>query len=95
MNLYVSNLGEKTTNETLKAAFVAHGEVSSAEIIKDHFTGYSRGFAFVEMPNVAEANAAISQVHGSTIDGQTVSVKEAKPKTEHKGSYPARDKSRR
>jgi RNA recognition motif-containing protein len=90
MNLYVSNLGEKTTDESLKAAFVTHGQVSSAKIIKDHFTGYSRGFAFVEMPNEAEANNAISKLNGSSIDGQIISVKEAKPKVEHKGSYPAR-----
>ena len=93
MNLYISNLGEKTTDETLRTAFVTHGQVSSAKVIKDHFTGYSRGFAFVEMPNDAEANAAISNLNGSSIDGQIVSVKESKPKIEHKGSYPARNKA--
>ena len=95
MNLYVSNLGENTTDESLRAIFAEHGEVNSSKIVKDHFTGYSRGFAFVEMPNDTEANAAISKIDGSMIDGQSISVKEARPKTEHKGSYPARDKSKR
>ena len=95
MNLYVSNLGEKATDDTLLAIFKPHGEVASAKIIKDHFTGYSRGFAFVEMPNDTEANEAISKINGADFDGQTLSVKEARPKTEHKGSYPARDKSKR
>ena len=93
MNLYVSNLGEKTTDESLQAAFVTYGQVSSAKIITDHFTGYSRGFAFVDMPNDAEANTAMSALNGTSVDGQIISVKEAKPKIEHKGSYPARNRS--
>ena len=95
MNLYVSNLGEKTTDESLLAIFKSYGEVASAKIIKDHFTGYSRGFAFVEMPNDTEANEAITKINGTDFEGQTFSVKEARPKTEHKGSYPVRDKSKK
>ena len=95
MNLYVSNLGEKATDETLLAIFKPHGEVASAKIIKDHFTGYSRGFAFVEMPDSTEAKDAIEKIHGVDFNGQVLSVQEARPKTEHKGSYPARDRSKR
>ncbi len=87
MNIYVSNLGEKITDETLKAIFAQHGKVSSAKVITDHFTGYPRGFAFVEMPDETEAAAAIAKINGSEIEGQTVSAKEARPKEERKGSY--------
>lgn len=94
MNLYVSNLGEKVTDESLHAIFSTHGTVGSAKVITDHFTGYSRGFGFVDMPDDAEANNAISKINGTVVDGRSLAVKEAKPKTEHKGSYPARDKSK-
>ena len=94
MNLYISNLGDKITDESLRATFATYGEVGSAKVIKDHFTGYPRGFAFVEMPNEVEATVAISKINGTVIDGRSISVQEAKPKTEHKGSYPARDKSK-
>jgi RNA recognition motif-containing protein len=92
MNLYVSNLGEKITDDSLRAIFATHGEVGSATIVKDNFSGYSRGFAFVEMPNDTEAALAITRLHGSVLDGRSVSVEEARPQPEHKGSYPARSR---
>ena len=95
MNLYISNLGEKITDDSLHAIFSSHGAVESAKVITDHFTGYSRGFGFVEMKNDAEANTAIEKMNGSVIDGHSINVQEAKPKTEHKGSYPARDRSKK
>ncbi len=95
MNLYISNLGVQTTDESLKALFTSCGEVSSAKVIKDHFTGQSRGFAFVEMPNDAEANEAITKMNNAVLDEQNISVQEARPKTEHKGSYATKDKSKR
>ena len=59
MNLYVSNLGDQITDESLGAIFATHGKVASARIIKDRFNGYSRGFAFVHMPDDEEAQKAI------------------------------------
>ena len=90
MNLYISNLGEQITDESLRAIFATYGSVESATIVKDQFTGFSRGFAFVEMPDDAEANAAIVRLNGSVLNGRSVSVERAKPAPEHKGSYPAR-----
>jgi len=80
MNLYVSNLGDKITDESLEAIFAACGRVNSSRIIKDRFTGSSRGFAFIEMPNDAEARKAISKIDGSVVDGRNLSVQEAKPR---------------
>jgi RNA recognition motif-containing protein len=87
MNLYVSNLGDKITDESLGAIFATHGQVNSSKVIKDRFTGYSRGFAFVEMPNDTEAVNAISKIDGSVIDGRNVSVKEARPRPTQKESF--------
>jgi RNA recognition motif-containing protein len=80
MNLYVSNLGEQITDESLRAIFATHGEVSTSKIIKDHKTGNPRGFGFVDMPNDTEAQNAISKIHGTIVDGCNISVKEARPK---------------
>ncbi|HEX2609193.1 MAG TPA: RNA-binding protein [Flavisolibacter sp.] len=90
MNIYVSNLGDQITEASLHAAFSTHGEVSSAKIILDQFTGYPRGFGFVEMPDEAQATEAISKIDGAVINGRQISAKEAKPKETHKGSYPVR-----
>jgi RNA recognition motif-containing protein len=87
MNLYVSNLGDKITDESLRAVFATYGEVSSSKVIKDHFTGYSRGFAFVEMPNDTEAENAMTRINGTVVDGRNVSVKEANPKPTQKGTF--------
>jgi RNA recognition motif-containing protein len=80
MNLYISNLGEQITDESLRAIFATYGVVHSANIAKDQFTGFSRGFAFIEMPNDNEALAAISRINGSVLNGRSVSVEKAKPK---------------
>lgn len=93
MNLYISNLGEQITDESLRAIFATHGEVESATIIKDQFTGFSRGFAMVEMPNDIEATNAMARINGSVLNGRSVSVEKAKPTPEHKGSYPIRERS--
>lgn len=84
MNLYVSNLGEQITNESLEAIFATHGKVISARIIKDGFNGYSRGFAFVHMPNDEEAQKAMEKINGMVVNGRNVSVKPAKPDTAFK-----------
>ena len=91
MNLYVSNLDPQVTDEMLKEAFAAHGEVQSAKVILDQFTGYSRGFGFVEMSNETAATAAIEKINGTEMEGRAVYVKEARPKEDRKGSYPVRD----
>jgi RNA recognition motif-containing protein len=91
MNIYVSNLGFNVKDEDLKNLFTQHGEVSSAKVIMDNFSGQSRGFAFVEMPNDEEGQKAIDQLHNSELSSRTISVQVARPKEERKGSYPARN----
>lgn len=81
-NLYVGNLSAGVTDEDLRANFTKAGEVVSVAIIKDKFTGQSRGFAFVEMATEEGAKAAIQMFNGGTLDGNTISVNEARPKKE-------------
>lgn len=85
MNLYVGNLPFSTTNEELAAMFSEFGEVKGASIITDRMSGRSRGFGFVEMPNDAEAQAAISAMNNRDINGRPLTVNEARPKTEGGG----------
>ncbi|MEM6638479.1 MAG: RNA-binding protein [Pseudomonadota bacterium] len=80
MNIYVGNLAFTLTEDELRAAFAAHGEVSSAKIISDRDTGRSKGFGFVEMPNDGEANAAIESLNGEPLNGRPVRVNEARPR---------------
>lgn len=82
MNIYVGNISWDLTDEELKATFEAHGQVSSAKIITDKFTGRSRGFGFVEMPEKAEAEAAISGLNGKELKGREIVVNEARPRQE-------------
>ncbi len=85
MNIYVGNLSFRTADEGLRAAFAAHGEVSSARVITDRFTGESRGFGFVEMPDETEAKAAIQAMNGQDLDGRSLNVNEARPKEDRGG----------
>ncbi len=78
MNLYVSNLGDQITHESLRAIFATHGEVLSSEIIRDETTGGSVGFAFVEMPDDEEAQAAMEKINGMVVNGRNISVEEAR-----------------
>jgi len=82
MNIYVGNLAREATESDLREAFQAFGEVSSAAIIKDKFSGESRGFGFVEMPNKAEADKAISSLNGKGLKGRNLTVNEARPRTD-------------
>ena len=82
MNIYVGNLPLEATDEELRQAFEGFGEVASVNIIKDRYTGHSRGFAFVEMPTRAEAQAAISGLNSKEMKGRTLRVDEARPRTE-------------
>lgn len=78
--IYVGNLSFSTTDSGLRAAFEAHGQVSSAQIVMDRETGRPRGFGFVEMPNDEEAKKAIAAMDGATLDGRPLKVNEARPK---------------
>lgn len=80
MNIYVGNLPREATEDDLREAFEAFGQVTSAKIITDKFTGDSRGFGFVEMPNSSEAQAAISGLDGKDLKGRTLRVNEARPR---------------
>jgi len=82
MNIYIGNLSHSTTDEQLRQAFEEFGEVSSVNIIKDKYTGDPRGFAFVEMPSQDEAKAAIEGLNGQDLNGRTLNVNEARPRTE-------------
>ena len=85
MNIYVGNLSRDVSEAELKEAFQAFGEIQSCNIIKDKFTGESRGFGFVEMPNKEEAEKAISMLNGKDFKGRSLKVNEAKPRTEGSG----------
>jgi cold-inducible RNA-binding protein len=82
MNIYVGNLSWETTEEDLTTAFSAYGEVSSANVIKDNFSGRSKGFGFVEMPSKAEGQAAIDALNGKEIKGRNLTVNEARPRAD-------------
>ena len=78
MNIYAGSLSRETTEEQLREAFEAFGQVSTANIIKDKYSGESREFGFVEMPTKAEAEAAISGLNGTELNGKTIIVNEAR-----------------
>jgi len=80
MDIYVGNLAYSTNDETLKTAFAAYGEVASARVVSDRMTGRSKGFGFVEMPDRAQAQAAIDALNGKELDGRTLRVNESQPK---------------
>jgi cold-inducible RNA-binding protein len=84
MNIYVGNLAHQATEDDLRQAFEAFGQVESATIIKDKFSGESRGFGFVEMPSKTEAQNAITEMNGKDLLGRAVSVNEARPRTERR-----------
>jgi len=82
MNIYVGNVSRETTEDELRQAFEAFGQVTSVNIIKDRYSGESRGFAFVEMAVKSEAQTAINEVNGKQLGERTLSVNEARPRTE-------------
>ena len=82
MNIYVGNLSREATEENLKEAFEVFGEVNTVRVIKDNFTGRSKGFGFVEMPDKAEAQAAIEGLNGKDLKGRSLNVSEARPRSE-------------
>lgn len=88
MNIYISNLDQTVTKEALTDLFKQHGDVKTAEVVLDVFTGQPRGFAYVEMPVDADAENAINELNNYELNDRAISVQAAKPKVEHKGSYP-------
>ena len=80
MNIYVGNLSWGLKDQDLANLFAPFGEVSSAKIVMDKFTQRSKGFGFVEMPNDDQAQAAITQLNGSEIEGRNLVVNESRPK---------------
>jgi len=82
MNIYVGNLSHQATEDDLHKAFEAFGQVESANIIKDKFSGESRGFGFVQMPSKQEAQKAIEQMNGTDLMGRAVNVNEARPRAD-------------
>jgi len=79
MNIYVGNLSRNVTEEDLQEAFKDFGEVASVKMIKDRYSGESRGFGFVEMPDKAAAQSAIDGLNGKELKGQALKVNEARP----------------
>jgi RNA recognition motif-containing protein len=80
MNIYVGNLSYDVSEENLRQAFESFGQVTSARIIKDKYSGQSRGFGFVEMPEPTQAQAAINSLNGKELMGKQISVNEARPR---------------
>ncbi|HEX8315654.1 MAG TPA: RNA-binding protein [Flavisolibacter sp.] len=87
MNIYVGNLSWGLKDQDLTDLFTPFGEVASAKIVMDKFTQRSKGFGFVDMPNDEQAQAAISQLNGSEIDGRNLVVNESRPKEGGEGGF--------
>jgi RNA recognition motif-containing protein len=89
LNIYVGNLSYEVTEEELREEFTAFGEVTSASIIKDKYSGQSKGFAFVEMPLLSAGQAAINGLNGKILHNRQLAVSGARPRTDNtsRGSY--------
>lgn len=87
MNMYVGNLSFSVTEDDLKAVFSEFGEVVSVNIIKDKYSGKSKGFGFVEMPDNSEADKAIKSLNGSHLQGRDIKVNQATPRGERSSSH--------
>lgn len=82
MNIFVGNLSRDVTEDDLRNAFGAYGQVDKVSVLRDKFTGEPRGFGFVEMGSKAEAEAAIAGMNKKDLKGRSLNVNEARPKTE-------------
>ena len=85
MNIYVGNLSYEITQEDLQQAFEGFGQVESVKVIKDNYSGRSKGFGFVEMPDSAEGNSAIDGLNGKELKGRALKVDKARPRSEDRG----------
>ena len=81
MKIYVGNLSFQSTEDTIRALFAPHGEITEVSIVTDRETGRSRGFAFATMPQDSQAQAAITALNGQEVEGRALTVNEARPKT--------------
>jgi len=86
MKIYVGNLSPETNEEYLKQSFGAFGDVVSASVVMDHYSGKSRGFAFVEMASQANAEAAIAGLNGKELNNRTIIVNEARPRKDDRNT---------
>jgi len=86
MNIHVGNLPRETAEGDLRLAFETHGQVIRVNIIKDKYTGESKGFGFVEMPQKEQAEAAISNLNGKDMNGRTLNISEARPRADIRSS---------
>lgn len=84
MNIYVGNLSYGMSEDELRDAFGAFGQVSTVKILMDRETGRSRGFGFVEMPNKNEAETAIVQLNGKDVGGRALRINEARPREQRR-----------
>jgi RNA recognition motif-containing protein len=82
VNIYVGNLSREVNEDELRKAFEAYGQVTSVNIIKDRYSGESRGFGFVEMATQTEAQAAINGLNGTSLKERTLNISEARPRAE-------------
>ena len=82
MKIYVGNLAYGVTDDDIREVFSASGEVTSASVIKDRFSGESKGFGFIDMPNESEANAAVKALNEQPLNGRNMRVNEARPRDE-------------
>lgn len=87
MNIYVGNLSHEATEEDLRQAFEAFGQVTTIKIIKDIFSGKSKGFAFVEMPVKTEALSAINGLNSKELKGRAMVINEARPRSDERRSH--------
>ena len=85
MNIYAGNLSYEVTEEDLQKVFEGFGQVESVKIIKDNYSGRSKGFGFVEMSNNAEAQSAINGLNDNELKGRTLRINAARPRTENRG----------
>ena len=85
MNIYIGNLAYEVTEDDLRRVFAPFGEVTTVTVIRDRFSGVSRGFGFVEMPMPAAAHAAIARLQGRALKGQTLHVSKARPRVDRRG----------
>ncbi len=85
MNIFVGNLSRQVAEADLKKLFEPFGEITSVNVIKDKFSGESRGFGFVEMAKKEEAEAAMKELNGKEVEGQQLIVNEARPKADRGG----------
>jgi RNA recognition motif-containing protein len=88
MNIYAGNLAYSVTEDDLREAFAAFGEVANVQLITDKFSGQSKGFGFVEMPNNAEADEAIKSLNDTEMKDRNIKVNQAKPRGERPAGRP-------